>query len=138
VQEAWADGDEERLAALAREPEKAGVMAALVGRPRPWPACLSAAVFSGVARLVATGAAPWPLPVRDGLPAVALAADPAQVPGAAAALQALDRVPRERRAAARGFWERRLTEMLSVLQFRLVLNQEFDMTKTAPAGPPSR
>jgi hypothetical protein len=62
---------------------------------------------------------------------VALAADCSQLSAAAGVMSALGHVPDERRPVARGFWEKRLADMLAVLHFRHALHQEFQMTETA-------
>ncbi len=125
---------EEAMVRLAEQPSVQGAMEVLVAHPRPWSARLSAAFFASLARLVSAGDTARALAVRDRLPAVALAADPSQLSAAERAMRALGQVPEERRPAVRGFWEKRLADMLAVLHFRRALHQEFQMTDTAANG----
>lgn len=117
-----ADGEEEVLAKVGSAPlvEAAGALAEL---PGPWSSELTRDVLAALRAVVASGS--LAMPVRDALPAFALAADPGQAATAAGLLTAVEDVPEAKRPAVRSFWERPVTQLVAVLHFRQAMHEEF-------------
>lgn len=99
---------------------------ALTGEGGAWSAAVTDAVMAALGELVRSGDQSAPAPaVRDTLPRFALLADPQRAGTVAAVAGDIERLPAERRPAARLFWGRAVTSLNSLVQFRQAMRQEF-------------
>ena len=104
--------------------QAADVLAAL---PGPWPAAVTDAVMAELLALIGSGDHSAPATaVRDALPRFARLADPRRAGSVAAVAGALERLPDDRRPAARLFWGRAVTSLNALVHFRQAMQQEFD------------
>ena len=94
--------------------------------PPPWTAAVTDAVMGAVGALVRSGdQSPAAAAVRDALSRFALAADPRRAATVAAVAGDIERLPDDRRPAARVFWGRAVTSLNALVHFRQAMQQEF-------------